>query len=87
MGWSAARKLRKAIEGLTQVLAIELLTAASGIQLRAPLEPATATKRSSHTLPGPGPDRFLAPEIAQATEFVKSGGAREAAESITGELA
>ena len=38
-------------------------------------------------LPGPGPDRFLAPEIEATVEFVKSGGARRAAESVTGELA
>jgi len=88
MGWSAGRKLRKAIDALTQVLAIELLTAARGIQLRAPLEPAPATKAVIDALgTEPGPDRFLAPEIAQATELVKSGGARRAAESVTGELA
>src|SRR6185503_4752934 len=34
MGWSAARKLRRSIDGLTRVLAIELLTAARGIDLR-----------------------------------------------------
>ena len=43
MGWSAARKLRRAVDGLTRVLAIELLTAARGIELRAPLAPAPAT--------------------------------------------
>ena len=43
MGWSAARKLRRAVDGLTRVLAIELLTAARGIELRAPLTPAPAT--------------------------------------------
>ena len=43
MGWSAARKLRRALDGLTRVLAIELLTAARGIELRAPLRPAPAT--------------------------------------------
>ena len=35
MGWSAARKLRSGIDGLTQVLAIEVLNAARGIDLRA----------------------------------------------------
>src|SRR3954454_9808789 len=69
MGCSAARKLRKAIDGLTQVLAIELLTAARVIQLRAPLEPAPATHAVIASLPAPGPDRFLAPEIRTATEF------------------
>jgi histidine ammonia-lyase len=88
MGWSAARKLRKAVDALTQVLAIELLTAARGIQLRAPLTPSPATAAVIAALAiEPGPDRFLAPEIAMATDFVQSGGARRAVEAITGELA
>ncbi len=43
MGWSGARKLRRSVDALARVLAIEVLTAARGIQLRAPLEPAPAT--------------------------------------------
>jgi histidine ammonia-lyase len=43
MGWAAARKLRRAIDGLTRVLAIEILTAARALDLRAPLRPARAT--------------------------------------------
>ncbi|WP_427384121.1 histidine ammonia-lyase [Janibacter sp. G56] len=39
MGWSAARKLRRSVDGLARVLAVELLTAARGIDLRAPLQP------------------------------------------------
>ena len=82
MGWSAARKLRTAVDALAQVLAIELLTAARGIQLRAPLTPSPATGAVIDALDiHPGPDRFLAPEIAAATDFVKSGGARSAAEA------
>ncbi len=38
MGWAAARKLRRAIDGLTRVLAIEVMTAARGLALRAPLD-------------------------------------------------
>ncbi|MBE2314884.1 histidine ammonia-lyase [Solirubrobacter sp. CPCC 204708] len=88
MGWSAARKLRTAVDALAQVLAIELLTAARGIQLRAPLAPSPATHAVIDALgTAPGPDRFLAPEIAAATDFVKSGRARSAAEAITGALA
>ncbi|MDQ6936614.1 MAG: histidine ammonia-lyase, partial [Actinomycetota bacterium] len=34
MGWSAARKLRRALDGLTRVLAVELLTAARALDLR-----------------------------------------------------
>ncbi len=83
MGWSAGRKLRRAIDGLAQVVAIELLTAARGLELRAPLAPAPATASVlaalRQTVPGPGPDRFLAPEIAAAVAFVRGGGARAAA--------
>ena len=43
MGWSAARKLRRAVDGLTRVLAVELLTAARGLELRAPLRPSPAS--------------------------------------------
>ncbi|HEU4979324.1 MAG TPA: histidine ammonia-lyase [Solirubrobacteraceae bacterium] len=91
MGWSAARKLRRSVDGLTRVLAIELLTAARGTQLRAPLEPATATGAVIAALrevaPGPGPDRFLAPEIESAVGLVREGAVRAAAESVTGVLA
>ena len=43
MGWSSARKLRRAVDGLTRVLAIELLTAARALDLRRPLLPGPAT--------------------------------------------
>ncbi len=90
MGWSAARKLRRSVDGLTRVLAIELLTAARGLEQRAPLAPAAATGAVISALrastPGPGPDRFLAPEIESAVRFVASGAALQAAESVTGSL-
>jgi histidine ammonia-lyase len=90
MGWSGARKLRRAVDGLTRVLAVELLTAARGLQLRSPLEPAAATgavvRALRRTTPGPGTDRYLAPEIEAAVAFVASGAAVAAAESVTGPL-
>jgi histidine ammonia-lyase len=90
MGWSAARKLRRAIDGLRQVLAIELLTAARGLDLRRPLQPAPATgavlARLREVADGPGTDRFLAPEIAAAVALVASGAAVGAAEEVTGPL-
>ncbi|WP_314149680.1 histidine ammonia-lyase, partial [uncultured Leifsonia sp.] len=43
MGWAAARKLRRAIDGLGRVLAIELMTASRGAELRAPLQQGPAT--------------------------------------------
>jgi histidine ammonia-lyase len=75
MGWSAARKLRTAVAGLTSVLAVELLTAARALDLRAPLRPAPATAavvaRLRDRVPGPGPDRHLAPDIAAAEQLIR----------------
>ena len=45
MGWSAARKLRRSVDGLARVLAVELVTAARGVELRAPLAPGPASGR------------------------------------------
>ncbi|MBX3195615.1 MAG: histidine ammonia-lyase [Microbacteriaceae bacterium] len=75
MGWSAARKLRRALDGLERVLAVELLTAARGIELRGETPaPVTAAviAHMRETIPGPGPDRYLAPEIEAARVLVAS---------------
>ncbi len=91
MGWSAARKLRKAIDGLTRVLAIETLTAARGIEMRAPLAPSPATgaviAAVRSRVAGAGADRYLAPEIEAAVELARDGSLVAAAESVTGALA
>ena len=88
MGWSAARKLRRSVDALTRVLAVELLTAARALDLRAPLVPGPATGAVVRALrehvPGPGPDRYLAPEIEAAVQFVAGGHAVRAAESALG---
>ena len=90
MGWSAARKLRKAIDLLAQVVAIEVVTAARGIDLRAPLAPSPATGAVIAALrehvAGPGPDRYLAPDIEATTELVRSGAIVAAAQTATGAL-
>ncbi len=90
MGWSAARKLRRAVDGLHRVLAVEILTAARALDLRAPLTPAPATAAVLAVLrkvvAGPGPDRYLAPEIAAADTLVASGDLLAAAQSVTGPL-
>ena len=66
MGWSAARKLRRSVDGLTRVVAVEVLTAARALDLRAPLTPSPATGAVVRLLrdagvEGPGPDRHLSP--------------------------
>jgi histidine ammonia-lyase len=91
MGWSAARKLRRSVDGLRRVLAIELLTAARGIELRAQLAPSPVTGSVIAALrehaPGPGPDRILAPEIEAAVTLLASGAAVRAAQAAGGPLA
>jgi histidine ammonia-lyase len=77
MGWSAARKLRKAVSNLTNIIAIELVTASRAIELRAPLAPSPSSAKVISALrknvPGPGPDRYLSPELVEAGHFVASG--------------
>lgn len=77
MGWSAARKLRAAIENLTRIIAIELVTAARAIELRAPLTPSPISSKViaglRENVSGPGPDRYLSPELEAATKFVATG--------------
>ena len=91
MGWSGARKLRRAVDGLARVLAVEVLTAARGLQLRAPLEPSPATGAVVEALllagaSQPGPDRFLTPEIDVAHRLVVDGTVRRVVETVTGPL-
>jgi histidine ammonia-lyase len=86
MGWAAARKLRRALDGLARVLAVELLTAAHALDLRAPLRPAAATAAVRDALraagvAGPGPDRFLAPDLEAVTGLVRDGAVLAAAQS------
>ncbi|MGY1616776.1 histidine ammonia-lyase [Geodermatophilus sp. SYSU D00691] len=87
MGWAAARKLRRAVDGLTRVLAIEVLAAARAIDLRAPLAPAAATGAVRDAVraagvAGPGPDRHLAPEIDAVVDLVRTGAVAAAARAV-----
>ncbi len=97
MGWSAARKLRRSVDGLTRVVAIELLTAARGLDLRVTTGPTSGTRPApgtgavvrllhEHGVGGPGPDRFLSPEIEAAVELVSSGAVLSAVEDQIGVL-
>jgi histidine ammonia-lyase len=90
MGWGAARKLRSALANLRRILAVELVTAARAIDLRAPLQasPATAAAITElrRSVPGPDADRFLAPELAAAEELLQGGGLVDAVTAVVGEL-
>ncbi len=91
MGWAAARKLRRSLDGLTRVLGVELLAGTRALDLRAPLQPAPATAavrdRVRREVPGPGPDRHLAPEIDAAVRLVRSAAVLDTVTATIGELA
>ncbi|WP_213816677.1 histidine ammonia-lyase [Glaciihabitans sp. dw_435] len=90
MGWAAARKLLTALDGLTRVIAIEVMTASRALDLRAPLAagPATGAVRDRVRIDvaGPGSDRFLSPEIEDVTAAVASGAILAAAASVVADL-
>jgi histidine ammonia-lyase len=75
MGWHAGRKLRKVVDNLRRVVAIELVTAARALDMRSPLKPAPITgallAKLRKEVPGVGPDRFLAPELEAAERLLK----------------
>jgi histidine ammonia-lyase len=77
LGWSAARKLRTAVANLTRILAVELVAAAWGQQLRRPLRPAAGTAAAAAAVlaaaGGPGPDQWLAPRLAAVERIVADG--------------
>jgi len=91
MGWGAARKLRRSIANLGRIVAVELVCSARGLDLRAPLRPAAGTAAAVEairdTVPGPGPDRWLAPELAAAELLVRDEALLAAVTGAIGELA
>jgi histidine ammonia-lyase len=78
MGWAACRKLRTVLDNVCSVLAVELVSAVRGLQLRAPLTPSPAGQVAVAAVAEfagePGPDVFLAPVLESARELVASGG-------------
>jgi histidine ammonia-lyase len=75
MGWHAGRKLRKVVDNLRMILAVELTAAARAVELRAPHKPSPVSAeliaRLRKVVPGMGSDRFLAPELAAAAELLR----------------
>ncbi|MFJ9415900.1 histidine ammonia-lyase [Streptomyces sp. NPDC101227] len=92
MGWSAARKLRTAVDNLARIVAVELFAATRAIEMRDGLTAAPASLAALDAvraagIQGPGEDRFLAPDLEAAYVFVRSGKLVEVVESVTGKLA
>lgn len=90
MGWAAGRKLRRAVDGLSRVLAIELLASTRALDFRALAPDANSHAPSPATsavyelfrtrINAPDTDSFLSPTITAAHEFVVSGAVRERVE-------
>jgi histidine ammonia-lyase len=78
------------LDNLTSILAVELVAAARALDLRAPLQPAPATAAVRRvvrtTVPGVGPDHFVAPDLAAAEVLIRSGAVVAAAQAVTGPL-
>ncbi|MFC0527923.1 histidine ammonia-lyase [Phytohabitans kaempferiae] len=91
MGWAATVKLRRVLDNLTSLLAVELLSAVRGLQLRAPLDPSPAGRVAIATVGAfagePGPDTFLAPVLEHARSAVRDRALLRAVEEQVGPLA
>ncbi|WP_213454460.1 histidine ammonia-lyase [Rhizomonospora bruguierae] len=87
MGWAATRKLRTVLDNLTSLLAVELLAAVRGLQLRAPLAPSPAGQAAVSMVAEfagpPGPDIFLAPVLDTARALIAGPDLRAAIEAGT----
>ena len=89
-GWAAARKLLRSVANLRRVLAVEMVCAGAAIDLRGPLQPAAGTGAALAVLreqvAGPGPDRWLSPDLRAAEQLLADGTALTAVETAIGSL-
>ncbi|XXU83249.1 histidine ammonia-lyase [Sorangium sp. So ce1099] len=90
MGSISARKLAQVIENVRSSLAIELITAAQGVDQRRPLRPsagvAAAHAAIRRVVPELTEDRPLYRDIAAAAELIQSGALIAAVEEAVGPL-
>ncbi|MDX2483986.1 MAG: histidine ammonia-lyase [Pseudodonghicola sp.] len=77
MAAHGARRLKRMNANLTHILGIEALCASAGVEFRAPLKTsaplAAVIERLRQSVPPLDQDRFLAPDLEQAAELVRSG--------------
>jgi histidine ammonia-lyase len=77
MATFAARRLQAMISNTANILGIELLAAAQGIEFLRPLQSSVALEQAHALLrqqiPAMAQDRFLAPDIEHATTLVRNG--------------
>jgi histidine ammonia-lyase len=77
MGMSGARRLRRMLDALANVISIELLCAAQGIDFQAPLQTGTESRKTFALVRSVSPvvakDRALAPDISAVTQLILRG--------------
>jgi histidine ammonia-lyase len=84
MAAHGARRLQQMVLNLEQILGVELICAAQGIEFRAPLKTSEPLQRVVARLradvPTLGEDRYLAPDLARAASLVSAGEIAQAAQ-------
>ena len=82
MGMAAARKVRRTVELLETVLAVELLCAAQAVEFHRPLRAGTGVERGLHAVrtlvPRLDEDRVLSGDIESLVRLVRDGAAAHA---------
>jgi histidine ammonia-lyase len=77
MGMTAALKLKRVIQNVRHVLAIEALAAAQAVDLLAPLKPGKRAQQALREIRAVSPlltdDRSLAPDIAKVADAIRDG--------------
>ena len=77
MAAHGARRLRRMCDNLTQIIGIEVLCAAAGVEFRAPLKTSDPLQavlaRLRDAIPPLGQDRYMADDLADVAELVRSG--------------
>jgi histidine ammonia-lyase len=90
MGMTAARHARECVRNAEVVVALEVLCAAQGLELRAPLRPAPATTAAvsavRQAVPPLAESRALKPDVDAVVELVQSGELCDAVEREVGPL-
>ncbi len=90
MGVTAARHAAQVVQNTARVLAIELISAAAGLDCGEPLRPGRGVEAAyaaiREVVPPLTEDRFLAPDLRAAEQLVSSGELLRAVEAICGPL-
>lgn len=88
MGSVSARKLRMVVDNVRNALAIEIMTAAAGLDQRKPLTPSAGVRAAlDHVrtrVPPMTGDRVLYEDIAAVSKMIESGELARAVEAAIG---